>query len=608
MNPSQAAAKKMPISATSAARAPAPSSAQPTAVPATVPPAGSGAAPSQQPAEKAKNDAAAKKAAAKQRRNELAKKKRAEKRAALEAKAKANRSKQAATSGGGTTAAGQPSSSSTAAVPPKGPGISHPVTAQPPSTVTSPLTMAASMPGSASTVASTTSGAMTPSTASVTSTSSSKVKEKSKSSEPSKKKKKKTTTTTKSSSSSVLKRKNSLSQPNKLMDNIDHAVLIDVKTIPQLLSRENKLDVNLDEEQRILLYGDEARQAKVRDITKAAAAALDDTVVTEPRDKDVRDTMLKEVGVLPLPWKLPAIHDGWGEKNVLSVRTAWAKVRLPESEALRAEREREEKDRKGREPQGASSSNLIGAEERPPVMTEGVLSSPLAVSSALTPQEGSGTQPTMRIEDDTTNHVWYDEKRAEQDPTLALLSEATELFLKSAVEEAIGKARLRQNLDGVRLWHTIHASSAAAIGSKDNNANSKPPPALIRLGCDVRRQIALAEGNAAKTYQRMEEAISRQNDSYHMGPSSQDPGRMLLESTSMADLSKRPPLMSAVQTADLDAKRKYAVFGGSESQEPPLGRVPKKAKVTLQDIAVGHLGNRASMIGARRKRFRVGLY
>ena len=218
--------------------------------------------------------------------------------------------------------------------------------------------------------------------------------------------------------------------------------------------------------------------------------------------------------------------------------------------------------------------------------------------------------PAPSIKDDTTNHVWYNEIRASSDPTLAMLSEATETFLKSAIENAIGQARLRQNLDGVRLWHTLHAQSvasgAATTGGKDAGNGDKPPPALIRLGCDVDRQIALAEGNAAKTYQRMEEAISRQNDTYR-ADASQDTDAMLLESTSMGDLSTRPPLKAAAQTADLDAKRKFEVFSGSESQEPPLGRVPKQARVTLEDIVVGELGNRTSMIGARKQRFRVGL-
>ena len=220
-------------------------------------------------------------------------------------------------------------------------------------------------------------------------------------------------------------------------------------------------------------------------------------------------------------------------------------------------------------------------------------------SSAVAP---AASVPT--IENDTTNHVWFNEARAEQDPTLALLSEATEVFLKTTIEKAISKARLRQNLDGVRLWHTLQAHSN--IPNYASCDEMPTPPAFIRLGCDVRRQIALAEGNAAKVYQRMEEAISRQNDTYHANNSTTDPKTMLLESTSMADLSKKPPLKSASEKANAEAKRKFAVFVGSD-MEPPLGRVPKLAKVTLQDIVVGELGNRTSMIASRRKRFRVGL-
>lgn len=408
------------------------------------------------------------------------------------------------------------------------------------------------------------------------------------------------------------------------MEMIDHAVLIDVKSLPNLLSKEHKLDVHLDEEQRTLLYGDEERRAKVKIICQAASAALD-------VDVQMEDATSKEAGVPhPLPWRLPAMYDGWGTKNVVSVRSAWARVRLPEGEAKRVESERREKPSMG-SMVSSPNNNLNGGDGNGKQQPERVLSSPSVASissgmdiepgsSSSKPQEGSSAPAAaaLRMEDDTTNHVWFNETRAEQDPALALLSEATQSFLKSSIEKAIGKARLRQNLDGVRLWHTLHARSVETNGSADAD---KPPPALIRLGCDVRRQIALSEGNAAKTYQRMEEAISRrQNDTYHSNnnnSAAQDddnhnPDKMLLDATSMADLSKKPPLKSASQVADMDAKRKYAVFGGMDSQEPPFGRVPKnKAKVMLQDIVEGSelLGNHrtTSMIGARRKRFRVGL-
>jgi len=454
----------------------------------------------------------------------------------------------------------------------------------------------------------TTSGVTTPSTASVTSASSSKAKEKKV--EPIKKKitKKKSSSSTSKPPSNTVKRKSLTKEPSKLMETIDHAILIDVKSLPNLLSREHKLVFNLNEEQRTLLYGDKKRRAMVKDVAKAASTALDMTT---------KDAAMKAVGVQPLPWKIPSVYDGWGENNVVSVRSAWAKVRLPEGDARRLGRAKKE-----REAERARSEGLLGmtptssdATGSTSTLAERMLTSPMPSrsgmvgpsTSSLKTQEGSTQAP--RIEDDTTNHVWFNETRAKQDPTLALLSEATEIFLKSTIEKAIGQARLRQNLDGVRLWHTLHARSSGNHAAGNDTANKDPPAALIRLGCDVRRQIALAEGNAAKTYQRMEYAISRQNgNTYRTSNSSHDnPDRMLLEATSMGDLSKKPPLKSATHAADIDAKRKHAVFGGIDSQEPPFGRVPKKAKVMLQDIVVGELGNRTSMIRPRRKRFQVGL-
>ena len=400
-----------------------------------------------------------------------------------------------------------------------------------------------------------------------------------------------------SSSSSITKKKSSTTArepPHKLMETIDHATLIDVKGFPSLFNtQEYRMDVNLDEEQRILLYGDEKQQAKVKDITMAASAALDTAM-----DAESREAKFKEAGVPPLPTRIPSVYDGWGTKNVVSVRNAWAKVRLPESEMQRAEKQKEEFDK------AQAERPMDGLQvTKPPVLAERVLSSPPSgeqlSSSVVAP---AASVPT--IENDTTNHVWFNEARAEQDPTLALLSEATEVFLKTTIEKAISKARLRQNLDGVRLWHTLQAHSN--IPNYASSDEVPTPPAFIRLGCDVRRQIALAEGNAAKVYQRMEEAISRQNDTYHTNDSTTDPETMLLESTSMGDLSKKPPLKSAAEKANADAKRKFAVFVGSEIK-PPLGSVPTQAKVTLQDIVVGELGNRTSMIASRRKRFRVGL-
>ena len=48
-------------------------------------------------------------------------------------------------------------------------------------------------------------------------------------------------------------------------------------------------------------------------------------------------------------------------------------------------------------------------------------------------------------------------------------------------------------------------------------------------------------------------------------------------------------------------------FCGADATDPPFGRVPMEVKVILQDIDVGTEGNRMMTIGARQKRFRVGL-
>ncbi|KAL7428759.1 hypothetical protein ACHAXH_000896 [Discostella pseudostelligera] len=412
-----------------------------------------------------------------------------------------------------------------------------------------------------------------------------KVKEKKTESGGSKTAKRKSVT--KSTPSSATKKKQS--QPaepsNFLMESIDHATMLDVKRLPNIFtSKEYKFDVSLNEEQKILLYGgDEEHQRKMKEITDASTKALD-------TDVDL-DAKLKDAGVPPLPSKIPTMYNGWGDRNILSVRNAWAKVRLPESELRRAKLEKDASEEKTR------PSILVAevSEER---------SGPTSPSSVA--------MDVLTIENDTTNHVWFNESRAEQDMTLALLSEATEKYLKSTIESALAKARLRHNLDGVRLWHTLQAHHAAAASATISTAYTKnstedppfpPPPAFIRLGCDVRRQIALSEGNATKVYQRMEEALSRQNDGSY---SNDDNEHMLLESTSMADFAKKAPLKHAVQRAEADAKRKFAVFGGVDSTGPPLGRVPKEAKVTLQDLAVSSLGSRSSTIGLRRKRFRAG--
>eukprot|EP00956_Cyclotella_meneghiniana_P012337 scaffold17533_cov53-Cyclotella_meneghiniana.AAC.2 len=394
------------------------------------------------------------------------------------------------------------------------------------------------------------------------------------------------------STGSAKKKSTTSKEIQQEMEQLDHAVMIDVKSLPNLLSKEFVLDVDLNQEQRRLLYGD-TQQAKVKQIANAAANIL---------SSETLDAKLKEKGVPSLQWSLPSRYLGWSDKNVVSARTVWSKVRLPEREDIMIEREKDAAEKaRAEKPMGEPPLSEADFKESPSppaigsISTEAPLSAPIITDAP--------DLPMLKIEDDVTNHVWYNEARASLDPTLALLSEATELFLKQAMEKAISNARLRQNLDGVRLWSTLQTRA-----NPKNSSVSDPPPALIRLGCDVRRQVALAEGNAAKIYQRMEEAISRQNNSYDMESTSLDPDAMIVESTSMADLSRKPPLKSAVTHADAVAKRKFEVYGGKYSNNPPFGRVPKQARVTLQDMDIGLMGNRSATNRARKMNMMASLF
>jgi hypothetical protein len=100
----------------------------------------------------------------------------------------------------------------------------------------------------------------------------------------------------------------------------------------------------------------------------------------------------------------------------------------------------------------------------------------------------------------------------------------------------------------------------------------------------VTRQVAQAAGNAAKTVQRMEEAIDR---SGQPSVDLKDP-EVLYEATSMVDLALKPKLAHAVENAENEAKRSFEVYGGKvASTEPPFGRVPKRAKIEASDFEMG---------------------
>jgi hypothetical protein len=379
----------------------------------------------------------------------------------------------------------------------------------------------------------------------------------------------------------------------ELMELIDHAVDYDWPSIGQLLGDQK--DLNLSEEERQLLYGD----ASPMPVPVTTADQADGTQMMELEDEQPTETEEQQDA---------SPGSSWGTKNVLSVRAAWARLRLGEVK-------RNEKAR------------TTGAA---PVVAGGLLTLPSDPGKLPSPSSA----PTEGSEATAAEGGWVNEEIAEKDPALALLSNGCQIYLQGVLEKAMQCARQRQNLDGIRLWHQQYAaneeeeskpaekatddadkekdepenaetsedkktenndqskgqppvSAEANVDSskKEDKPKIKPPPLLLRLGCDVSRQIAQAQGNAALTVKRMEEALERQpgvpSSARKLSPET------LAAATSMNDLSWRPLLKEGAKKADYEAKRSFEIYGGKESKDPPLGRVPKKAKLVVEDFIMG---------------------
>jgi hypothetical protein len=348
------------------------------------------------------------------------------------------------------------------------------------------------------------------------------------------------------------------------MNMVDHAVNFSDWTSTALILGQ-KTHALMSEEQHQLLYS--SIETPRMSSTKQSAA-----IVPE-----------RSANSFPRP--------GWSRRNLISARTVWAKVRLREKNVMAKE--------------GLA----------PPVVGAGGLF--LTLPTARSPSSSVSQVRTMPATS------WYNEDVAEEDATLAVISEATQVYLKSILEKAIHASRQRQNLDGIRLWHrqvissTAGSAAGSAAGGKDGGGKSKtdkkssskkqqeqeaseqePPPLSIRLGCDVQRQLARAQGNAALTVKRMEEALERQS-----GVPLEErilSEETLCKATSMSEVALRPRLAKAVEHAEWDGKRSFEVYGGKDAAtEPPLGRVPKIAKLEVQDFQMG------MTIGTRPGRYRA---
>jgi len=297
---------------------------------------------------------------------------------------------------------------------------------------------------------------------------------------------------------------------SELMEMVDHAVPFDWTTAGLMLG--SKAPTLLSDEQAQLLY--RAPQDSAMSLGGDAGTGAD---------------------AFPQP--------NWSRQNLVSARTAWARLRLPEHRRAAA--------------QASAAANPSRASfSLPPVPTP-----PDAAAAAKTAVDTS----------------WHNEPVAEQDVALAALSEATELYIKSILEKAVYCGRQRLNLDGIRLWHQQLTPTPT---------DESPKPALgLCLGCDVTRQVARAAGNAALASKRMEEALERQ---VGVPPHA----RIINEETltgasSLSELALRPKLAEGAHRADLEAQRNFEIYGGKDAREPPLGRVPKRAKLEVVDFQLG---------------------
>jgi hypothetical protein len=201
--------------------------------------------------------------------------------------------------------------------------------------------------------------------------------------------------------------------------------------------------------------------------------------------------------------------------------------------------------------------------------------------------DGTTTTASATTDASGASTAWYNEDVAEQDPVLAAISEAAELYIKSVLEKAVFCGRQRLQLDGIRIWYenARYANDVKDQGGGDDPQRPAPPLGLV-LGCDVTRQVARAAGNAALTCKRMEEALARQE-----GLASRDrvlSGDTLATASSMSEIALRPRLANGAGAAELEAKRQFEIYGGKHAlDESPLGRVPKKARLEVSDFQLG---------------------
>lgn len=266
----------------------------------------------------------------------------------------------------------------------------------------------------------------------------------------------------------------------------------------------------------------------------------------------VEDLLMPHFQQEPSFYGQPFPIPNWTHRNVVSSRTAWACVRLPEL---------------------TRQDRLVGNDDST------TLAAPIPGQSV----------PTIPR---TAWNTWHNEDVAEDDVVLAVISEGCQVYLKSILEKAIHCSRQRQNLDGTRLWY----KQCSSIRSSQQNP---PPPLSLRLGCDVRRQWARTSGNDALICKRMEQALERQERVPQSARALKQ--ETLEQESSMSSLALRPKLAQGVEDAETQAKRCFEVYGGKDASEPVFDRVTKRPKLELIDF---ELGMELQAVGGSRQRKR----
>uniref|UniRef100_A0A7S1FSE2 Uncharacterized protein n=1 Tax=Corethron hystrix TaxID=216773 RepID=A0A7S1FSE2_9STRA len=188
------------------------------------------------------------------------------------------------------------------------------------------------------------------------------------------------------------------------MEALDGPVTCDFTAAADLLSAQHLPNIELDKEQEALLYGlplppKEERSEKQQPQKQAQ----------QPKGKEELSLSVPPPPLLPQLTKPPNTmladaekligktnkFHGWSQRNIVSAKAAWTRIRQANGKMLKVS--------------GKDTNKLLPK--------------------------------------------WEGEEATGSDMLCTLLSEATQIFMRGVLEEAVSAARDRQNIDLMRIWH-----------------------------------------------------------------------------------------------------------------------------------------------------------